>query len=195
MGTPETRKAPNILITGTPGTGKTTLAEKLAQKLVSGFDFISCGRLITEHKLHCGYDGELETYILDEDRLLDHIERRMDDLRGRCIVEYHGAELFPQRWFDFVFVLRCNNTVLYDRLAARNYSDKKIRTNIECEIFEVLLEEARESYDVSTACVFSSKFQFFFFFFFFNKSSKHILGIGLERWFEHQKGTLTTIEI
>ncbi|VDN43835.1 unnamed protein product [Gongylonema pulchrum] len=71
----------------------------------------------------------------------------MDDLKGRCIVEYHGAELFPQRWFDFVFVLRCNNTVLYDRLAARNYSDKKIRTNIECEIFEVLLEEARESYD------------------------------------------------
>ncbi|VDK30668.1 unnamed protein product [Gongylonema pulchrum] len=63
MGTPETRKAPNILITGTPG-----------------FDFISCGRVITEHKLHCGYDGELETYILDEDRLLDHIEVGSSDV-------------------------------------------------------------------------------------------------------------------
>lgn len=33
MATAETRKHPNILITGTPGSGKSTLSEILAKKL------------------------------------------------------------------------------------------------------------------------------------------------------------------
>ena len=36
-----------------------------------------------------------------------------------------------------IILLRCNNTDLYDRLKARNYSEKKITENIECEILEV----------------------------------------------------------
>jgi len=34
-------------------------------------------------------------------------------------VEFHGSELFPERWFDLVLVLRCSNTTLYDRLQRR----------------------------------------------------------------------------
>lgn len=73
---------------------------------------------------------------------------RLDSVEGGYIVDYHGVDFFPERWFDAVFVLRCNNTILYDRLAARGYNEKKIRENVECEIFGVLLEEARESYKV-----------------------------------------------
>uniref|UniRef100_A0A915ARS6 Adenylate kinase isoenzyme 6 homolog n=1 Tax=Parascaris univalens TaxID=6257 RepID=A0A915ARS6_PARUN len=144
MGTPETRQRPNILITGSPGTGKTTLGQQLAERL--DFDFIECGKEVREHELYSGYDEDLKCHILDEDKLLDHIEERLNDNRGGCIVDYHGCDFFPERWFDIVVVLRCDNTILYDRLAARGYDGKKIRENIECEIFGSLLEEALESY-------------------------------------------------
>ncbi len=38
--------------------------------------------------------------------------------------------------------MRCDNTKLYDRLLNRNYSELKIKNNIECEIFQVIVDEA-----------------------------------------------------
>lgn len=37
--------------------------------------------------------------------------------------------------------------MLYDRLQARHYANSKIQENLDSEIMEVLLAEARESYD------------------------------------------------
>ena len=65
---------------------------------------------------------------------------------GGCIVDHHGSDLFPERWFDLVVVLQCDNTVLYDRLEKRGYTVKKIQENVECEIMQVTLEEALDSY-------------------------------------------------
>ena len=65
---------------------------------------------------------------------------------GGKIVDYHGSDFFPERWFDIVFVLRTDNKILYDRLVARGYNGKKLEDNIDCEIFQTILEEARESY-------------------------------------------------
>uniref|UniRef100_A0A915PH43 Adenylate kinase isoenzyme 6 homolog n=1 Tax=Setaria digitata TaxID=48799 RepID=A0A915PH43_9BILA len=160
MSTSETRQKPNLLITGTPGTGKTTLCQALAEKL--GFDHINCGKEILDNTLYSEYDEEFDSHILDEDKFLDHIEDRMNSENGGYIVDYHGSDFFPERWFDFVFVLRCNNTLLYDRLSARGYKDKKIQGNIECEIFGSLLEEAKDSYDkpkkaLNSAYIFEEK--------------------------------------
>lgn len=69
--------------------------------------------------------------------------------QGGNIVEYHGCDFFPERWFQLVFVIQCDNTILYDRLKKRNYKEKKIKDNIECEIFQTILEEAQDSYDQS----------------------------------------------
>ncbi|CAD6192205.1 unnamed protein product [Caenorhabditis auriculariae] len=146
MGTPESRSRPNILITGSPGTGKSTLAKEVADKL--GFDLIDVSKEVTQNNLHSAYDNEYGCHVLDEEKLLDHIQDRMDDDRGGVVVDYHGCDFFPERWFDIVAVLRCDNGILYDRLAARGYTDFKIRENIECEIFGSLLEEARDSYKV-----------------------------------------------
>lgn len=68
---------------------------------------------------------------------------------GGNIVEYHGCDFFPERWFQLVFVIQCDNTILYDRLMKRNYKEKKIKENIECEIFQTILEEAQDAYDES----------------------------------------------
>lgn len=69
---------------------------------------------------------------------------------GGIVIDFHTSGFFPERvrqsislveWFDLVVLLRTNNTVLFDRLQARGYTQKKISENVECEIFEVSKEE------------------------------------------------------
>jgi broad-specificity NMP kinase len=38
---------------------------------------------------------------------------------GGVVVDFHSVDFFPERWFQLVLVLRCDNTLLYDRLRAR----------------------------------------------------------------------------
>ncbi|KAL1124043.1 hypothetical protein AAG570_001813 [Ranatra chinensis] len=137
------RTLPNILITGTPGTGKSTLAEKLSKQLK--FKWINVSELAKEKN----YLSEIENDgcgILDEDKVVDELEETVGSTVGGVIVEYHGCDFFPERWFDMVIVLRTSTEQLYDRLSARGYAEKKLRDNVDCEIFQVLAEEARESY-------------------------------------------------
>ena len=81
-------------------------------------------------------------------QLLDDMEERLGP--GGFVVEFHSSELFPERWFDLVLVLRTDNTVLFDRLQRRGYSDKKIEENVTAEIMQVCLEEATEAYPEAT---------------------------------------------
>ncbi|XP_057840045.1 adenylate kinase isoenzyme 6 homolog [Cryptomeria japonica] len=138
------RRRPNILITGTPGTGKTTTCSLLADDPSVNLRHINVGDLVKQKNLHDGWDDEYECYILNEDLVNDELENLMEE--GGNIVDYHSCDFFPQRWFDFVVVLQTDNSILYDRLISRGYMGQKLQNNIECEIFQVLLEEARESY-------------------------------------------------
>jgi len=125
---------------------------------------IQVGELIQQNKCFEGYDEELQTHILDEDALLDILEPLItsldnnnnhdngndDDMNyeeGGRVVDYHSCELFPQRWFDLILVLRADTNVLYDRLTLRGYNTRKREENMECEIMGILAEEARSSYD------------------------------------------------
>ncbi|XP_028638947.1 adenylate kinase isoenzyme 6 [Grammomys surdaster] len=135
-------KLPNILLTGTPGVGKTTLGKELASR--SGLKYVNVGDLAREGQLYDGYDEEYGCPILDEDRVVDELEQQMQE--GGVIVDYHGCDFFPERWFHIVFVLRTDNGILYKRLETRGYNEKKLQDNIQCEIFQVLYEEAIASY-------------------------------------------------
>lgn len=148
------RTKPNILITGTPGTGKTSLSAALAS--ATGMRHVEVSALVKEKSLHEGKDKNFDSYIVDEDKLCDELEDLLKG--GNSIVDFHSCDFFPERWFDLVVVLRTDNSTLYPRLesrwfahklevnANRGYSQKKITENIECEIMQVLLDEARDSY-------------------------------------------------
>ena len=80
------RQRPNILITGTPGTGKSCTCE-LLQELTS-CKYTNVGEVIRVHEFHAGKDEEFDTFILDEDsedRLLDHLEPIMVRRVGAAI--------------------------------------------------------------------------------------------------------------
>mmetsp|Transcript_31597 Transcript_31597/g.53326 ORF Transcript_31597/g.53326 Transcript_31597/m.53326 type:complete len:172 (-) Transcript_31597:1813-2328(-) len=133
---------PNILITGTPGTGKTETARQAAER--TGMKHVNVGELVKQHECHEGKDDEFDTYIIDDDKICDLMEPIVGE--GGCIVDFHSAELFPERWFELVLVLQAETEILYDRLTARGYSDHKRNENMQCEIMQVVLEEAKESY-------------------------------------------------
>ena len=138
------RSKPNILITGTPGCGKTTMAEILATN--TGFKHFNISAMAKERvdTWTSEWDEEYNCHVLDEDMVIDDLEEDMS--KGGCVVDYHGCDFFPERWFDLVVVLRCPTEQLYDRLKDRQYSQHKLQQNVECEIVGLLLEEAMESY-------------------------------------------------
>ena len=139
----DNRARPNVLVTGTPGTGKTTLSALVAQRL--GMRHVCVGELVKEQNLHDGYDAEYDTHTLNEDKLCDYLEDVM--AQGGVVVDFHTVDFFPERWFDLVAVLRCDNDLLYPRLEARGYKTNKIDENVHAEIMQVVLDDARESYD------------------------------------------------
>ncbi|PHT87940.1 hypothetical protein T459_10046 [Capsicum annuum] len=80
------RRKPNILITGTPGTGKTTTSSALSE--ATELRHINVGELVKEKKLHDGWDDNLECYIINED-LISSCEFVYKDHRlvgGFCFV-------------------------------------------------------------------------------------------------------------
>ncbi|KAF9229452.1 P-loop containing nucleoside triphosphate hydrolase protein [Gyrodon lividus] len=140
------RRLPVIIITGTPGTGKSTHAQLLAEE--SPLKHINVGEMVKDRSLHEGFDEEWQSYTVDEDKLIDELEPFASE--GGIILDWHTCDIFPERWADLVVILRCNHTLLWERLEKRGYSLKKIQENNEAEIMGVISEEARESYQPET---------------------------------------------
>ncbi|KAF8844055.1 P-loop containing nucleoside triphosphate hydrolase protein [Paxillus ammoniavirescens] len=149
-----TRHSPVIVITGTPGTGKSTHAQLLVDESPIPMKHINVGEMVKDRGLHEGLDEEWQSYMVDEDKLLDELEPLVS--QGGVILDWHTCDIFPERWVDLVVVLRCDHTLLWERLEKRNYSLKKIQENNEAEIMNVVYDEAMESYQPESVVALAS---------------------------------------
>ena len=121
-----------IAVTGTPGTGKTTVARHLADELdAEYFDVTGAVR----EGASAGYDDERGVPVADVDALR---EVAPED----AILDGHIAHLLEP---DAVVVLRCRPDVLRSRLEERGWSDEKINENVESETLDIVLAEAVET--------------------------------------------------
>ncbi len=151
------RPLPNILVTGVPGCGKTTLTQLLTAQLnesinaklgTSGIQYyksLHVSELVTQYKLYSKFDEERNASIFDVDKVIDFLESIVP--KGGCIVDFHSCDFFPERYFQIVVLLRCDNTILYKRLEARGYPVSKISENVDAELHDVVRDEAYESYN------------------------------------------------
>ncbi|NOZ80176.1 MAG: AAA family ATPase [DPANN group archaeon] len=140
-----------ILITGTPGTGKTTIAQKLAKDL--DYEHIELSRLIKIHGWHEGYDRSAHSFIVDEAKLRKQLSLF---LRGnapgnqqdhrRIIIDTHLTAILGPSKPVLVIITGCRLKTLFRRLKARRYPQKKIRENLDAEIFEVCRTDAEKRY-------------------------------------------------
>ncbi|KAG0143663.1 hypothetical protein CROQUDRAFT_169782 [Cronartium quercuum f. sp. fusiforme G11] len=149
------RKMPNILITGTPGTGKTTHCELLISSSSTfasssstpiQLKSINIGEFVKENECHQGWDETWESFMVDDDKLLDALEPLLTSPDGGIVLDWHSSSLFPEDWLDLIIVLRTPHTQLWDRLAKRQYALEKIQENNMAEIMGECLNEAHTHY-------------------------------------------------
>jgi len=140
------RKRPNILVTGTPGVGKTTLCEAIAE--ATGLRHLEVSKLVKDEKLYKEWDVEMDCSIFDEEMLCDALEPILEN--GGCLVDFHSSSFMDDQWYDMAIVLRADTNTLWGRLEKRRYPQEKIQGNVEAEIFQTCLEEARELFEESS---------------------------------------------
>ena len=131
-----------IFITGTPCTGKTTVSEKLSQKL--GCRLIKINELAIENDFVLGIDDEKGYKVIDIPALNEKVSQIISGSDELLIFEGHLAHLCDGA--DKVIVLRVRPEILKKRLEARNYSEAKIRENLEAEAMGICTSEAFEIY-------------------------------------------------
>ncbi|MEM3575063.1 MAG: adenylate kinase family protein [Candidatus Bathyarchaeia archaeon] len=137
-----------IVVTGTPGVGKSSLARALAERL--GWIALDLSDFSLKEGLLREYDGARRTWVIDENRLRKAIMRLLRNLKSGIIVEGHYAQaIVPSNGVELALVLRCDPRVLEERLRDRGYGEDKVLENIEAEILDLCLLEALNAFGAS----------------------------------------------
>ncbi len=124
-----------IGISGTPGTGKTTLAAGVSA--LTGMPHVDVSGCAKELGWIEARDEQRQTGIIDEIAVRRHLQEY-----GDVIIDAHYAELFC---CDYIFVVRCPPKQLINRLTARPYHVEKIRANALSEMLDMCLVRAIEA--------------------------------------------------
>ncbi len=158
-----------IAISGTPGTGKTYIANKIAKATKNRLEHFELNKYIKDNKIYDSYDKKAKTYDVNIKELKKIIEptfkkeyskdKRLDKLVGKkitvnelikifnktqmegVVIDSHLSHYFKN---DYCIIVKTDIKNLNKRLKTRKYTKNKIQDNVESEIFEVCFDEARK---------------------------------------------------
>ena len=153
-----------VIISGTPGTGKTTLSTKLAKRL--DYYYLDVNRLISEYKLYESYDRKRKTKVVDIDKLNKALIKEINTLTKKyinerlnkkisinykkskklngIIIDSHLSHYLPKKYVKLCIITKCGINELNKRLKKKRYGKNKIQENLQAEIFDICLNEAKE---------------------------------------------------
>ncbi len=129
-----------IALTGTPGVGKSLVADVLKRR---GYRVLSVNELARTFDCIREEDGYK---VVDVEKLSERIK-----FKELTIVEGHLSHLLKP---DIAIVLRCNPVELKKRLKLKGWNEEKVLENVEAELVDVILIESldlvKEVYEIDT---------------------------------------------
>lgn len=152
-----------VALTGTPGTGKSTVSKLLRNKK---YKVLGLNDIIKLENLTLGHDAARQTDEVDLERLNHYLtenlkpsyrnekdnkqgtisKKKSDNIVGNSIfLEGHIAHLLPL--VDLVIILRCHPTELRKRLTNKAWAENKIHENLEAEAVDSILIESMERFN------------------------------------------------
>ncbi len=124
-----------ITITGTPGTGKSTVGKILSQRLA--IPLYSLSKLIKEEGLYASYDEKREAYEVDPEKLKKFFEGKENFIAEGLVAHYIPS--------DYLIILRASPQTVRERLGERPYAREKVEENAQAEELAVIATEALEN--------------------------------------------------
>ena len=132
-----------IALTGTPGTGKTSIASILNKKYE--IETLHIHSFAKQENIIDDFDVKRKSDIIDIEILNDKIKKNVNQ-DSLIVLDGHLSHLLscPSK----VIVLRCNPIILETRLKTKEWNKEKIRENIEAEILDLIETEAVELHSI-----------------------------------------------
>ncbi len=121
-----------VAVTGTPGTGKSSACDVLAQR---GYAIVDLDDAARNGRFIVGRDEARQTDEVDVDAL-------RENLRVPAKIAFLRSHYSHQMDVNLAIVLRCRPSVLRSRLEARGWPPAKVRENVEAEAIDVITQEA-----------------------------------------------------
>ncbi|MDR0911707.1 MAG: adenylate kinase family protein [Methanobrevibacter sp.] len=155
-----------VFISGTPGTGKTTIANNLKKELESKYlvEVLSINEIAIDNNLILDFNEEKNYKVIDINNLNIKLNEIIDNYKNQynhfisknknntklikpkiLIVEGHITHLL--NGCDKLIVLRLNPKILENRLEKRKYIKEKIQDNLESESLGLCSSEGYELYE------------------------------------------------
>ncbi|MFP4402279.1 MAG: AAA family ATPase [Candidatus Nanoarchaeia archaeon] len=128
-----------IAISGSVGVGKTTIATQLAQKLQ--FQCIHANDIAKQFKIEEQQD--LQTFDFDIKQCLNYIEKEYAQSQY-IIFEGHFTHLLSPDFIDIIIIINRDLQELREEYTKRQYTEMKIKDNLEVESLNVCFYEAEE---------------------------------------------------
>ena len=114
-----------ICVSGSVGSGKTTLSKKLAKSLK--FEYLDVTNEIKKNKLSSGFDEKNKCEIIDEKKLIKFLVEKIKKAKKSLVIDSIFSHLISKKYVDLCIVMTCEIDVLRDRLKKRKYSPEKIK--------------------------------------------------------------------
>jgi adenylate kinase len=139
-----------VALTGTPGTGKSTVSQYLRK---NGYQVLDINDIVISKNFILGYDDDRETSEVDLKALNKYIHNHLasssnvntksshrPQVTAVVVLEGHIAHLLAA--IDRVIVLRCHPAELEKRLIGKGWSAAKVRENLEAEAVDAITIES-----------------------------------------------------
>jgi len=141
-----------IVVTGTPGVGKTLFSNLLASKLNALH--IDIGELVKQEKLWNTIDKTRGTLIADTQKLSKRIQDIIKNSQQDNIIldGHYATDVIPARNIHKVFVLRREPEELRQSMLKKGFKGKKLKENLAAEILDVCLHNAVKNCGIEKVC-------------------------------------------